>query len=751
MAGTAPHPRLEARRLAKGLLIATLVFGLTGGTMGALAADGTPSTDGPSLEEQVQGFQVPAPREGDRLVYARSTDDGVVVDTIVEWRGEETVYDAHGYAHAAHEVRVVRPDRTTFNDAPKPIVMDVYLDAETGLPVTWTRYANHSQPGQPVPTGDSTQTFTRTDTGFANWSRYQPAAYLGTGPNHVLCGLRNPVQTTPYDDGVDLFANCTLNVHFPLWRPIFDTYSEFHPRERGRIGDFDAVRFGLEWGEEFDPRAGYAPLPQVDVWMSQDVPYPLRIEYSRNTSFPDSSMTLSLVEFTAGATPLAVPSASTADLGEIPVAPRQPWGPDDRGFTLGFSPSEAWNRALDHPTDDSLRSFTEAHPDARTVEAHYWTSRNDVGHESGGWQFIVSDAHDAVAICISDWYGLGHLEDSLDCDEERPDPIDPDCGGHLVPSWAGAVERWRAIASPRYAENGVTYLIFKAKCDSIEPWNVQLYVTSRESGFVPVAGAPPDVTEPNRTVSRSSTLFVTADGDAQWLMEHTSAHSWSPTGADEPPESEPVVASQGEIPAESAPWVTPSAESLASAGAFAALVAALYLLWPKITSLAGAALYSRVAKPEALDQPSRALVAEAIMARPGIHFRQLVRATGLSRGTVDHHLRKLIDTGLIAKRRNGRYACYFPAGDVDRRLMDALPFLKSDGARRLVNLALQEPGFTVRLAMRETGFTRQAIHAALRKLESVDVVACDRAEDVLRVHPTFLTEAVHRAAAGAED
>lgn len=65
-----------------------------------------------------------------------------------------------------------------------------------------------------------------------------------------------------------------------------------------------------------------------------------------------------------------------------------------------------------------------------------------------------------------------------------------------------------------------------------------------------------------------------------------------------------------------------------------------------------AALYSRIRSEDALANPTRARVHALVSATPGIHYRALHRAAGISHAALAHHLRTLHKTGLIEVHRS---------------------------------------------------------------------------------------------------
>jgi predicted transcriptional regulator len=180
-------------------------------------------------------------------------------------------------------------------------------------------------------------------------------------------------------------------------------------------------------------------------------------------------------------------------------------------------------------------------------------------------------------------------------------------------------------------------------------------------------------------------------------------------------------------------WSFPVTPATATGVSLVALLgAALYYFWPALKGAAFAPLFSRIEDDEILKHPNRARINELIRAEPGIHFQDLARRVGLGRGTLDHHLRKLVDAELVTIRRSGGYACCFPKGSgaIDRRLMDAAPVLRSQGGRAVLQVVARRPGTSNRDLAMELGLAPSTVSYHLKKLELAGLVLPDPAAGV---------------------
>lgn len=82
-----------------------------------------------------------------------------------------------------------------------------------------------------------------------------------------------------------------------------------------------------------------------------------------------------------------------------------------------------------------------------------------------------------------------------------------------------------------------------------------------------------------------------------------------------------------------------------------------------------------MAGPEELDLESRRDIYAAIRAPPGVHFRRLFEQLEYAQGTLQSHLRRLADVGLVEVSEDGKYTRYDASGEfdeADRAVMNAL-------------------------------------------------------------------------------
>lgn len=149
-----------------------------------------------------------------------------------------------------------------------------------------------------------------------------------------------------------------------------------------------------------------------------------------------------------------------------------------------------------------------------------------------------------------------------------------------------------------------------------------------------------------------------------------------------------------------------------------------------------APLFSRVQRNSALDHPLRSQLLQAIEEEPGIHFHELHRRLELPPGTIEFHLRRLVDLGIIAAQPGPRYTCYFPKGQVARGVMLAAHLLKAPHARSVLAYAIAHPGSHSQKIAEAVGITPQGLTYHAQRLEGGGLLKVETDGRHRRVYPT---------------
>lgn len=113
---------------------------------------------------------------------------------------------------------------------------------------------------------------------------------------------------------------------------------------------------------------------------------------------------------------------------------------------------------------------------------------------------------------------------------------------------------------------------------------------------------------------------------------------------------------------------------------------------------------------------------------PGTHFRELLRASGIAHGTLQHRLAFLERLGLIRADRSGAYTRYYNS-DISKKDIQLLHYLKRRPYLDIVILLLLDDAsgtpFTFKEIVQKMGKAPSTISIQLRKLIERKVVSFD--------------------------
>jgi predicted transcriptional regulator len=112
---------------------------------------------------------------------------------------------------------------------------------------------------------------------------------------------------------------------------------------------------------------------------------------------------------------------------------------------------------------------------------------------------------------------------------------------------------------------------------------------------------------------------------------------------------------------------------------------------------------------------------------PGIHFRELLRASGLSYGTLERQLALLERLGLIKAHRVGGFTRYYTS-DVSKKDMELLYYLKPRAYRENIRLLLDDASGSFRfqkIIVQMVGKALSTVSVQLGRLIDHRVVSFD--------------------------
>jgi predicted transcriptional regulator len=97
---------------------------------------------------------------------------------------------------------------------------------------------------------------------------------------------------------------------------------------------------------------------------------------------------------------------------------------------------------------------------------------------------------------------------------------------------------------------------------------------------------------------------------------------------------------------------------------------------------------------EASRSDARDAIVGYLSATPGAHFSKVRDDLQLGTGETQHHLRRLLDNGVVEARRDGDYRRFYPADQFSEFEQVALGFLRRPTARGMVIELLRDPTAT---------------------------------------------------------
>lgn len=745
-----PDPLTEPRHLAAAVAVGLILQAASLGAIGfAAAGDGG---DG----ELPATLELPEPRVGDRgvynVTYVEETGDGVRPITEdrtwmeFEWLPDRVLRDPQGRQQLVHRVHDVLYQWSAQEEdyTRRPSISG--LDSRTWEEIAYS-YATENR------------TVERSDDGSTHdrvWESRQTFLW-GEDDNHggaSLCGLLNPFQgrNVSLDGEVQITRNgCSA-------AGLGTGATTFRPVGAETVAGHETVMFTADtWGGT------------VHLWLSPDLPVPVRVAIEDwSALFPDADdpdspeeeaaaeasgtvyRVVRLVRFERGDEPIRLGEEVPEDpLTPMSMAPRHRYGPDETGVDHPFPLSEAWEIAKDNET---IASYLDDHPDAYVYNAKY-TERRDDDSVERRWYISVDDGEEGIRAQVSEeqtsgpgLMGLpgtgGNETDHRVFNVERhhwqgvaPPELVPD----RLPSVAEVMRWWRSYRGDDYEDLEPNAWGFEISCNHAGCTDAEAEVR---------AGHDLDTGWDNGTVlddgesghdHRHSMLTVDTTGQATGTYEYTHRQEWASDGDPVPPEGsdddDVVPAATLATPL----WTFP-AEHAGTIGLVAAITALLYWLWPAIKGVGLAGLRTRLTADEALDHPIRRELMDRIEAEPGVHRNELIQALDAGNGTIRHHLDKLVELDHVAETRGQGYACYFPAGEVDRHVMAAAPALRSGSARRVLEAVLDEPGLSNGEVAARTGLSPSTVSHHLARLQEAELVRADGDGRSLSLTPTEVAE-----------
>ncbi len=543
------------------------------------------------------------------------------------------------------------------------------------------------------------------------------------------CGWRTSVQDGPRDmwDPIQVHGECPADMDLGFAEvdhingPI-DLVVSGEDVVDGR----DTVVFSMAGQED-----------KLRLWFAPDTAYPLRV-MTRTTSMPPAIaeelgagyrapqfyVLHELVSFQAGsqAAEPAVPSMAATTPDDAP------WGPDATALAHPWPLADAVADTSDDLADcREWRDWLAAHPGAHATRASYDVLITpDPDHidpiVDESWHVRASDGTATVNVVLH-----RHTETTEDLTVTRIRVPDPWCSEPAVAAGAaprgplaevaGAMARLQGLggSASDYGWEGDTLSLERGP---LSPDGGSIYerlAVASNGGLVQWARLTTDYPDPTF-------------GDPAW--QPNADDDWAIHAA-----------GQGA-------WVMPRPATAATLAGAAVGAGALVLLLPALKGLFGALpMFSRIRKEDLLEHPVRSDIFDAIQADPGIHFQELVRRIGKGRGTMEHHVRKMVAADILVEKANKGFNCFFPKGEVDRHVMAAAPLLKGEGGRNVLGAICSSPGIVAVHVAEHLGMSTSTVNYHIKRLSEAGLVAAERKGRFVVLHGTALgTEALGRFA-----
>lgn len=748
-------------RATAALLVVLMLIPLP--ALGATTADGV--------------LSLPEPRVGDAVAY-NSTLVTVVDDLMTQGNWAEpialqvvaprTIHDQTGRSRSVLGVQIEAGVGQGYQEVPAEYLLGPhrihFMDAEDQRFVASTGFD----------TADSMAPYG--DTYLHSQGNWTTTYYSSTADDGVPCGfhLRDP-RTLDLGQPVHLFAgDCWLPGH--LWF----TGGPYTYLRADSWADGNAYAFGA---------AHHAGI----VWVSPDVPYPVRFLFPLSL---EHFVVFDLVRFTRGTTALT-PTQVGEDLPVVALEAKSRWGPDDSAFSHPWRFSEAFAAAKNHPDESGVRDFLASHPDAYVQTAHF-RRVTDVQRqpfasadvEQWRWMVTLDDGESQFAFVVEKtittaWRpvadGLATPASTSTTDAIYVEPARnayasarwEDIPSEL-PSLNALAARWSAYVSKEAGASPEAYGFLQGcdhACFHHEGTHTRVMVRTDSWTTWSNSSAAWGVPRPGPATYQHAR--IEADATGVLVVQERHAHSpwkkmepWQmPRAGDfldgivailnslretagehlDPSRKDDAVGQAPKDSEETTPVAAVSEVLQAEPQEPRAPDATVMLVVAGAAGTAGlgwlvAALFSRLHRASTAAHPVRERIRLAIESEPGIHQRELERRLGIASGVLRHHLGRMTQArDVVAVSAHG-YTCYF-AGTTAESTRTAAPALRSATARRILDAARQGPASGTQLCA-QVGVAPSTLEHHLRRLADAGLVELEVVQHRRMVRCTPLGQAV---------
>ncbi|MHB8634200.1 MAG: thrombospondin type 3 repeat-containing protein [Thermoplasmatota archaeon] len=146
-------------------------------------------------------------------------------------------------------------------------------------------------------------------------------------------------------------------------------------------------------------------------------------------------------------------------------------------------------------------------------------------------------------------------------------------------------------------------------------------------------------------------------------------------------------------------------------------------------------LFSRLAGTDILGNSTRARIMARIEAQPGIHYQGLVRALDVASGIAQHHLRVLLEAGLVRAASTGRERRYFAVRASVTGAPRAPEALLSPRAQAILAYVAQNAGASLAAVARAVDAPSTKVSRHAQRLAKAGLLRLDRTGRAVRAFP----------------
>ncbi len=732
------------RRLPRAALVALLSGSILGAAMGAAFAAGE--------SELPKSFGIADMHSGDRGHYAMTAWlewSGTVLgeyheaereemqgEIQYEWLPAKKTYAADGTQRWAHPVVLHISEREVGDGEDWKYTREILSDANTGETLGARTTGNHSAAYDVAGIAG---------VGAQSREFAEDTIYWSFDEVPLLCGLKSQLQGQ------------NLDTRKPV---LVDGSCVFDEDQPARV-EFIAQAVETVQGMETVRYDAATKFGQTSLWFAREAPVPVRMHQTLSVQEENftgtGSFTLDLIGFEAGNSAYPpLPSVAGPAAPSIELAPASFLGPDASGFDMDFSLQDAWNAAERQNPD--VHDYLDRHPGAYLAYAHY-RIRVDENQTHPHWVLVITDGADESMTILA--YAPTHpvATDMADILDLAGPPI---IGSQTFVWFGNELSGWFAPPHllpdrlPSVASVAGAWAAFDAEFDEASEansWGFVIYCgfvnCTEAQGEIHVGrdGTPTMEADPLAFVlggeneARENFTALTVDLDGA-IIEYQETHARAAQRdagllASSDQKDPPAPTPNDEPLATISPWwVWPSPAAAAGAGVLGLLIGVVYWLWPTIQSAPMFGLFSRLRENQVLEHPTRSRIMQELEREPGLHHSELCRRMGAGNGVVEHHLRILVANDLVVRRKEAGYACFFPARGVDRRDSAAMPWLKSQGARKVMVSVVARPGQSGKDIAAASGLDPATVTYHLKRLREAGLVDARRDGRRLAVHAT---------------